>query len=149
VIHGGTYTITVARTCKWEWNRSRGSCRGGTLTIQRPCPQREAGYGDYEYDVRRAVPCPSWKMSPILKQTGGLPGFPESSSLVMNGTSDTIRNRHAEPERLRRSDIPIPQHRLNDIEPAFLSDRDYPPGWMVYHRILGVVPKTEADLYDL
>jgi hypothetical protein len=86
---------------------------------------------------------------PDSEQTGGPSGFQENSSLAMNGMSDTIRNGHAEPERLRRSDMPIPQHRSNDIEPAFLNDRDYPPGWMVYHRVLGVVPKTEADLYDL
>jgi hypothetical protein len=87
---------------------------------------------------------------PDSEQTGGPPGgFPEnSSSFAINGTSDAIRNRHAEPEILRRNNVPIPQQRANDIEPAFLNDRDYPPGWMVYHRVLGVVPKTEADRYD-
>ncbi|KAL3934311.1 MAG: hypothetical protein SGARI_003446, partial [Bacillariaceae sp.] len=35
-----------------------------------------------------------------------------------------------------------------DIEPAFLNEEDYPPGWMVYHAELGVVPKEEADAYD-
>lgn len=87
---------------------------------------------------------------PDSDQTGGPPGgFPEnSSSFAMNGTSDAIRNRHAQPEMLRRNNGPILQHRANDIEPAFLNDRDYPPGWMVYHRVLGVVPKTEADRYD-
>jgi hypothetical protein len=87
---------------------------------------------------------------PDSEQSGGPPGgFPENlSSFAMNGTSDTIRNRHAEPEMLRRNNVPIPQHRVNDMEPAFLNDRDYPPGWMVYHRVLGVVPKTEADRYD-
>jgi hypothetical protein len=88
---------------------------------------------------------------PDSDQTGGPPGgFAEnSSSFAMNGTSDTIRNRHAtESESFRRNNMPIPLHRANDIEPAFLNDRDYPPGWMVYHRVLGVVPKTEADRYD-
>jgi hypothetical protein len=87
---------------------------------------------------------------PDSEQTGGPPGgFPDNtSSFAVNGTSDTIRNRHAEPEVLRRNNVPIPQHRANDIEPAFLNDRDYPPGWIVYHRVLGVVPKTEADRYD-
>lgn len=33
-------------------------------------------------------------------------------------------------------------------EPAFLNESDYPPGWMVYHPILGVVLKTKADQYD-
>jgi hypothetical protein len=34
------------------------------------------------------------------------------------------------------------------IEPAFLNEEDYPPGWLVYHPVLGVVPKEEADQYD-
>lgn len=36
----------------------------------------------------------------------------------------------------------------SEIEPAFLKESDYPTGWVVYHTILGVVPKTEADQYD-
>jgi hypothetical protein len=85
---------------------------------------------------------------PDSEQIHGGP-LENASSFAMNGTSDTIRNRHAaEPEMLRRNNEPILQHRANDIEPAFLDDRDYPPGWMVYHRVLGVVPKTEADRYD-
>lgn len=36
----------------------------------------------------------------------------------------------------------------NTIEPAFLNERDYPKGWLVYHAVLGVVSKEEADLYD-
>ena len=36
----------------------------------------------------------------------------------------------------------------DDIEPAFLNDQDYPPGWLVYHPLLGVVSKEDADKYD-
>lgn len=36
----------------------------------------------------------------------------------------------------------------SELEPAFLSDADYPPGWKVYHPILGVVAKSVADRYD-
>jgi hypothetical protein len=36
----------------------------------------------------------------------------------------------------------------DDIEPAFLNEQDYPPGWLVYHPVLGVVPKEQADQYD-
>jgi hypothetical protein len=36
----------------------------------------------------------------------------------------------------------------NDLEPAFLNGDDYPPGWVVYHAVLGVVTKTEADQYQ-
>lgn len=45
--------------------------------------------------------------------------------------------------------LPVKATRVNrdNIEPAFLKDEDYPPGWLVYHPVLGVVPKTEADQY--
>ena len=35
-----------------------------------------------------------------------------------------------------------------ELEPAFLKDSDYPVGWMVFHPILGVVLKEEADRYN-
>lgn len=34
------------------------------------------------------------------------------------------------------------------LEPTFLHAEDYPAAWMVYHRILGVVKKTEAEEFD-
>ena len=36
----------------------------------------------------------------------------------------------------------------DEIEPAFLDEKDYPPGWLVYHPLLGVVTKEEADNHD-
>lgn len=35
-----------------------------------------------------------------------------------------------------------------ELEPAFLNERDYPAGWLVYHPVLRVVTKTEAETYD-
>jgi hypothetical protein len=32
-----------------------------------------------------------------------------------------------------------------ELEPAFLKDQDYPPGWMVYDKEMGVILKTRAD----
>jgi hypothetical protein len=41
-----------------------------------------------------------------------------------------------------------PQQRPQpELEPAFLNEQDYPPGWLVYHPVLGVVPKEQADQY--
>ena len=34
---------------------------------------------------------------------------------------------------------------MDELEPAFLREEDYPPGWMVYDRESGVILKTEAD----
>jgi hypothetical protein len=44
----------------------------------------------------------------------------------------------------------VPQAPLvqEEIEPAFLNEKDYPPGWLVYHPVLGVVAKEEADQYS-
>mmetsp|Transcript_30276 Transcript_30276/g.69801 ORF Transcript_30276/g.69801 Transcript_30276/m.69801 type:complete len:95 (-) Transcript_30276:149-433(-) len=35
----------------------------------------------------------------------------------------------------------------DDLEPAFLNEKDYPPGWLVFHPVLGVVAKTDLDAY--
>lgn len=35
-----------------------------------------------------------------------------------------------------------------ELEPAFRNEKDYPSGWLVYHPVLRVVPKAQADLYD-
>lgn len=35
-----------------------------------------------------------------------------------------------------------------EIEPAFLDDKDYPQGWLVYHPTLGVTSKEEAEMFD-
>lgn len=34
------------------------------------------------------------------------------------------------------------------LEPSFSNEDDYPPGWVVYHHVLGVVTKEEADKND-
>ena len=33
------------------------------------------------------------------------------------------------------------------LEPAFLRDEDYPPGWLVFDPHLGIISKVEADQY--
>jgi len=55
-----------------------------------------------------------------------------------NSSSDTKKH------TLSRSQFSIESR----IEPAFLDEKDYPPGWLVYHPSLGVVPKDEADKFD-
>lgn len=37
---------------------------------------------------------------------------------------------------------------VDEIEPAFLDERDYPKGWLLYHPTLGVISKEEADQYN-
>ena len=52
------------------------------------------------------------------------------------------------PEFQQQSSLPSVALNQDDIEPAFLNDQDYPPGWLVYHPLLGVVSKEDADKYD-
>lgn len=64
--------------------------------------------------------------------------------------SDTTKSR---PENsssdTKKYTLPKSQFSLESrIEPAFLDEKDYPPGWLVYHPRLGVVPKDEADKFD-
>lgn len=35
-----------------------------------------------------------------------------------------------------------------ELEPAFIEEKDFPVGWMVYHSSLGVVAKSVADKHD-
>jgi hypothetical protein len=35
-----------------------------------------------------------------------------------------------------------------EVEPAFRREKNYPPGWLVFHSCLGVVEKSIADEYD-
>jgi len=46
------------------------------------------------------------------------------------------------------SSVPHAPMGQEEIEPAFLNEKDYPPGWLVYHPVLGVVKKEEADQFD-
>lgn len=63
--------------------------------------------------------------------------------------SEPIKSLQTKPiENEKEKALPAPRPKKRDeIEPAFLKEEDYPPGWLVYHPVLGVVPKTEADRY--
>jgi len=37
---------------------------------------------------------------------------------------------------------------MEPLEPAFLNKNDYPPGWLIYHPVLGISSVKEADEYD-
>lgn len=39
-------------------------------------------------------------------------------------------------------------HEMEPLEPAFLNKNDYPPGWLIYHPVLGISCVKEADEYD-
>jgi hypothetical protein len=42
----------------------------------------------------------------------------------------------------------ILENEMEPLEPAFLNKEDYPPGWLVYHPVLGISSVKEADRYD-
>lgn len=39
----------------------------------------------------------------------------------------------------------IKAYNTDPLEPTFLKDEDYPPGWLVYDPILGIISKEELD----
>ena len=88
----------------------------------------------------------------------GMMDHHSTTEFLMNGNGSTYTNRNGTSCSSEPSS-PVshcPQHQGTDeiadeddeIEPAFLNAEDYPPGWLVYHPVLGVVPKEEADDYD-
>lgn len=42
----------------------------------------------------------------------------------------------------------ILENEMEPLEPAFLNNEDYPPGWLVHHPVLGISSVKEADQYD-
>jgi hypothetical protein len=80
-----------------------------------------------------------------------------AAAVELNGSISAAQQQqqqqHALSERssspsMSSSSSPVPRPPNDGIEPAFLNENDYPPGWLVYHPALGVVPKEEADQYD-
>lgn len=68
-----------------------------------------------------------------------------------NGTTRSTDNQVTQPSD--RSPSPSGSsssstRRNSSLEPAFLDEKDYPKGWLVYHPTLGVISKEEADKYD-
>lgn len=53
-------------------------------------------------------------------------------------------------QNYKRSRPPVRHAQINTapLAATFLRREDYPASWMVYHRVLGVVKKIEADEYD-
>lgn len=88
-----------------------------------------------------------------------------SSSLQSNGPRGRRRNMAAQASRMTTSRMPeleetdinklqadqatsTPQSlSIRPLEPSFLKDEDYPPGWLVFDPVLGVVSKVEADKF--
>ena len=70
---------------------------------------------------------PEWK--------GASENLNKNSSISANSLRDEIENWDWGP-------IPI------ELEPAFLTERCYPPDWLVYHPKLRVIPRTTALRYE-
>jgi hypothetical protein len=64
-----------------------------------------------------------------------------------NSNNDERKSQNGSPRRLRPRRVPQSMNRQR-LEPAFPKDSDYPPDWMVFHPVLGVVKKEVADEYE-
>ena len=116
--------------------------------VQRRRIRREAGSSmpDLEYvsEVER-------KESPASVAAASSLVEPLSASTASNGPTTATGSDIIARESVRRQangTAAAAVHVPTEIEPAFLKESDYPPDWMVYHTVLGVVTKTEADRYD-
>ena len=92
--------------------------------------------------------------SPPL-QTSRQTGLPRSGSTealpalelmpILPGSKAVV---DVEPESFKTPQRKLARMNREPLQPAFLRDEDYPENWMVYHRSLGVVKKSEAAEYD-
>jgi hypothetical protein len=71
-----------------------------------------------------------------------------SSTLESSSSSAAARSQSPSTTSSSSSSLPNAPSIQEEIEPAFLDEKDYPPGWLVYHPVLGVVTKEEADQHD-
>jgi hypothetical protein len=104
----------------------------------------EGAGGDRMRDGRRAQDFQSLSSLPELEDCAPRSqksSNSESGSVALESPGETDKTGGGTPRRRVRWN-------MNELEPAFLNEKDYPKGWMVYHPILGVVPKTVADRYD-
>lgn len=90
---------------------------------------------------------------------------------IGDGTSRAavdLISRHQERRRIKRGNSTMPDlevdaclspsidiqckhntiNTLNELQPAFLKEKEFPKGWMVYHPTLGVVLKSVADEFN-
>lgn len=74
--------------------------------------------------------------------TDGIPGLGEIGCITEEDTALMSVSRPS--VEFRTGDFDHLATSCDEIEPAFLQDKDYPPKWMIYHCVLGVVPKDEV-----
>jgi hypothetical protein len=76
---------------------------------------------------------------------------PNEPKHIISSPSSTANNNYARslsPSASTSTTNSSSSNNNKEIEPAFLNEQDYPPGWLIYHPVLGVVAKEEADQYD-
>jgi hypothetical protein len=64
------------------------------------------------------------------------------------------RNRHRRQTSIPELEMTVTNEKVSscyqrELEPAFQDEAEYPEGWLVYHPILGVVKKTEAEHFKI
>jgi len=76
------------------------------------------------------------------------PTIPLPIPPTITTTTTTSSSNSSSSNRKRNSTQSARPRNREPLEPAFLNDQDYPPGWMVYHGELGVVSKPQADQWE-
>lgn len=77
-------------------------------------------------------------MAPVTSRivTGRLPELEDLDETKRNQDDET-----------NEESLDTTRENTNSLEPAFVKDEDYPPGWLVFDPHLGIVSKAEADRY--
>lgn len=78
--------------------------------------------------------------------------FSENVDETTSGARSPLEARNPREDKRASNRIPQThkelQNEREEVEPAFRQERNYPPGWLVFHSVLGVVHKGVADEYE-
>ena len=125
----------------WEWTREKRGIAtdfGGATMVRgsTASPSNRRGSGGQFEDIMSSLP--AMECIPIQK---GAVVVPELAFNAMSAAGEKSHNGNRATRLAARMNT-------TELEPTFLREQDYPAAWVVYHRVLGVVKKTEADEYD-
>lgn len=86
----------------------------------------------------------------LNSSSGTLPQLVEVRNSLIDTEEETITPKAGTSKTAETivSKSEIPENGMLPLEPAFLNRDEYPPGWLVFHPVLGVCSVQEADQYD-
>jgi hypothetical protein len=130
----------VEEVSQWAWQTLGGSGGGSGGGLYSTTSGTGSGGGE-NLLFRRGIRNNNLQFSLTLPELEVVPLI--SGSVVVKDLIPESHETSSSNKHYRRSHM-----NTQPLPPAFKYPTDYPTNWMVYHSILGVVKKTEADQYD-